>query len=764
MTLDLQLVKGIGKKIAERMKRNGIDSISKLASSRVEDLSKIRGIGNSMAKTYIHIAQNYLENMNDRKNEKNLTLNKLNHPLPINSILNTPIRVLDGNLDTSKSYFPHQQPLNQAQIEKNNSKEVFSRIESNPLTSARRNEKKSNHLISREFIVVSNRSSNIEEPLDPPYVSNIKEPLDPPYMSNIKEPLDPPNLSNIKEPLDPPNVSNIKEPIDPPNVSNIKEPLDPPNLSNIKEPLDPPNSINQNNSSIISYISSKEAKIETPHKVLSEERKSKKKKRKNVEKIKKNSPYMNKITSSQKITKKKKNQKTQTKRKTEKVNYLNTNSSQVIVLETKPSKLDSKIKERDVSYCKAFFDVETIQKIRFLHLKIKKIEKQVFRGERGYSIRDLELFHEYITLLNINYKTKNQNLILRELDLTLSYYDPIDRVDINIYDIMFECARTLWVMALFCANLSEEYESEENWESAIVTMVECSKSYKAASYFSGASVNQKNIGSSLNPEYLEFKSEETRILAQSIAALKEEATNNFYLASKLYAGLSALSKRLYYLKPHDEKTGIKIQAQFSYDMGKSCHLIARAIKSSLIEKSRKAPERVNQKLLKANYYYSIAEGLWEDLLQNIKDLTKNEKKDIEENLKIVNEIIMENDVEILDYESVKHIQDPEPIIIVPENLSGHIPKVVDFLRRYPYRDHSVKRLKRFRTIKFEEKITLNKKSELLNRKATLGRLINELKYLYDNNDIDIDKYMELLEKYKTKINDLNSAIETLNIS
>ena len=716
MTLDLQLVKGIGKKIAERMKRNGIDSISKLASSRVEDLSKIRGIGNSMAKTYIHIAQNYLENMNGRKNEKNLTLNKLNHPLPINSILNTPIRVLDGNLDTSQSYFPHQQPLNQAQIEKNNSKEVFSRIESNPLTSARRNEKKSNHLISREFIVVSNRSSNIEEPLDPPY------------------------------------------------VSNIKEPLDPPNLSNIKEPLDPPNSINQNNSSIISYISSKEAKIETPHKVLSEERKSKKKKRKNVEKIKKNSPYMNKITSSQKITKKKKNQKTQTKRKTEKVNYLNTNSSQVIVLETKPSKLDSKIKERDVSYCKAFFDVETIQKIRFLHLKIKKIEKQVFRGEGGYSIRDLELFHEYITLLNINYKTKNQNLILRELDLTLSYYDPIDRVDINIYDIMFECARTLWVMALFCANLSEEYESEENWESAIVTMVECSKSYKAASYFSGASVNQKNIGSSLNPEYLEFKSEETRILAQSIAALKEEATNNFYLASKLYAGLSALSKRLYYLKPHDEKTGIKIQAQFSYDMGKSCHLIARAIKSSLIEKSRKAPERVNQKLLKANYYYSIAEGLWEDLLQNIKDLTKNEKKDIEENLKIVNEIIMENDVEILDYESVKHIQDPEPIIIVPENLSGHIPKVVDFLRRYPYRDHSARRLKRFRTIKFEEKITLNKKSELLNRKATLGRLINELKYLYDNNDIDIDKYMELLEKYKTKINDLNSAIETLNIS
>jgi hypothetical protein len=697
MTLDLKLVKGIGKKIAERMKRKGIDSISKLASSKVEDLSKIRGIGNSMAKTYIHIAQNYLKNMNGGKNENNFTLNKSNHPLPINSILNTPIRELDGNLGTSQSYFPHQKSQNQAQeneIEKINSKEAFSQVETNAPTSARTNDKNSNHLISREFIVVSNRSSNR------------------------------------------------------------------------KEILDPPNSINQNNPSTMSHISSKEAKIETPPKELSEERiskKEKRKKRKNIEKVKKNSPSMNKIAFSKKNTKKKKNQKAQTMRIKEKVNYLNANSSQVTVLETKTSKPDYKIKERDIHYCKTFFDVEKVQRIRYLHLKIKKIETKVFKGEGGYSIRDLELFHDYITLLNINYKTKNQNLILRELDLTLSYYDPIDKLDINIYDIMFECARTLWVMALFCANLSEEYESEGSWENAIVTMVECSKSYKAASYFSGASVNQRNIGSSLNSDYLEFKSEETRILAQSIAALKEEATDNLYLASKLYAGLSVLSKRLYYLKPHDEKTGMKIQAQFSYDMGKSCHLIARAIKSSLIEKSKKVPERVNQKLLKANYYYSIAEGLWEDLLQNTKDLTKNEKKDIEENLKIVNENIMENDVEILNYDSVKHIQDPEPIIIVPENLSEHIPKVVDFLRRYPYRDHSVSRLKRFRTIKFEEKITLNKKSELLNRKATLGRLINELKYLYDNNDIDIDKYMELLEKYKTKINDLNSAIEMLHM-
>jgi hypothetical protein len=702
MTLELQQVKGIGKKIAERMKGKGIDSITKLASTSVEDLSKIRGIGNSMAKTYIHIAQNYLKNTKVGNKEKNIDQKKLNEPDPIDPMLNTPIRELDGKLEGSHSYYSQQtmQIQNQGhqnEIEKNKPQDgTLSYMINKSLTPSQINEKNSDHLISREFLDVQNRS-------------------------------------------------------------------------NTKETLDPSNSKNQNKSSIMTYISLKNAKKDVTH---IENKKSKKEK--NYEKIKKSSS-MNHAASNKKSLKrnhkvnkrnKKKTRKTQSMRERDKVNYSNSNKSQIAVLETKASKPDSKIKEKEVSvyYSKKIFDLETVQRIRFLHLKIKKIEKEIFRGEVGHSILDLELFHEYITLLNVNYKTKNQNLILRELDLTLSYYDPIDRVDINIYDIMFECARTLWVMALFCSNLSEKYESEGNWENAIVTMIECSKSYKAASYFSGAAVNQRNIGSSLNPEYLEFKSEETRILAQSIASLKEESTNNFFLASKLYAGLSAMSKRLYYLKPHDEKTRMKIQAQFSYDIGKSCHLKAKAIGdlSKIKVKNRQFNEKINLKLLKANYYYSIAEGLWEALLQNFKDLTKKEKKDIEDNLKIVNENIMENDVEILDYEGVKHIQDPEPIIIVPENLSEHIPKVVNYLRRYSYRDHSVKRLKRFRSIKFEEKIAINKKSELLNKKATLGRLVKEIKYLYDNNDIDIDKYMELLEKYKSKIYNLNTAIELLN--
>ncbi len=726
MTLDLQLVKGIGKKTAERMKGHGIDSITKLASSSVEDLLKIHGIGNSMANRYISFAQNFLESMIDRKIEKNITL-RSNNPIPINSILNHPIREFEDNLNNShlnnsQSYFsrktlnvPNQISPNDYddiaqgnEIEKNKSKEKNAsqgeRI-SKSLTPSEENfeyvqeyEKNSNHLILREFLDTSNPSTS-EKILDIP--------------------------KSMKEEY------SSEQPIK-------------------------------------AYISLKEGKIAVAKKELSELGKSKNKSKgkKIVEKRKKNLLSMEKVSSYQETTTVIPKKTRHVKRK-EKKQRVKATASQVSK-EPENSNTASEIKEKEISidYSKVFFEVETVRRIRFLHFKIKKIEKEVFRGESSYSIKDIELFHEYITLLNLNYKTKNQNLILRELDLTLSYYDPVERVDINIYDIMFECARTLWVMALFCANLSEKYESEGNWEHAVVTMVECSKSYKAASYFSGAAVNQKYIGSSLNPEYLEFKSEETRIIAQSVAALKEERNNNFYLASKLYAGLSALSKRLYYLKPHDEKTKMKIKAQFTYDLGKSCHLKARAIIASLFpkEKNKQAMEKGNQKLLKANYYYSIAEGLWENIIQNFKDLSKEEKSDIEKNLKVVNENIMENDVEILDYKNVKNIQDPDPIIIVPENLSEHVPKVVCFLRRYSYRDHSVKRLKRFRSMQFEEKIVLNKKSGLLNRKAALGRLINELEYLYDNNDIDIDKYMELLEKYRIKINDINSAIEEYNKS
>ena len=72
MTLDIQLVNGIGKKTAERMKQKGIDSVEILASSNVEDLLKISGIGNATARRYINTAQNYLENIKEKEKGANI--------------------------------------------------------------------------------------------------------------------------------------------------------------------------------------------------------------------------------------------------------------------------------------------------------------------------------------------------------------------------------------------------------------------------------------------------------------------------------------------------------------------------------------------------------------------------------------------------------------------------------------------------------------------------------------------------------------------
>ncbi len=72
MTLDIQLVNGIGKKTAERMKQKGIDSVEGLASSNVEDLLKINGIGNTTARRYISNARVYLENIKGKERGKNI--------------------------------------------------------------------------------------------------------------------------------------------------------------------------------------------------------------------------------------------------------------------------------------------------------------------------------------------------------------------------------------------------------------------------------------------------------------------------------------------------------------------------------------------------------------------------------------------------------------------------------------------------------------------------------------------------------------------
>ncbi len=59
MTSKLEDIKGIGKKI-DVLKEGGIDSVEKLAESKLEDLTGLKGIGESTAKKYIEAAKELL--------------------------------------------------------------------------------------------------------------------------------------------------------------------------------------------------------------------------------------------------------------------------------------------------------------------------------------------------------------------------------------------------------------------------------------------------------------------------------------------------------------------------------------------------------------------------------------------------------------------------------------------------------------------------------------------------------------------------------
>ncbi len=405
-----------------------------------------------------------------------------------------------------------------------------------------------------------------------------------------------------------------------------------------------------------------------------------------------------------------------------------------------------------------FFTEEVMQRIRYLHYKIKKIEDAIEKEDEYFNLDDLNLILEYTKILNRNYQRENHKEILDVLDITKNYLDPQTDREIEIYDIMFECARVLWVMARAYFQLSDKYEEENEWENAIISMTECSKVYKTAAYFSAAVVNQNDLGRTLNSENLELNSEESRILAQSIAALREESNRNIYFASKLYAGLSVLSKRLFYLKQHEEKKKQQIRAQFHYDMGKACFLKARAsLESSITNINQEKVQKLNQKAL---WYYIKAKDIWEDMQKTL-TLSGEEKEHINLNLSIVEENINENEIEQLDYDEIKKIQDPEPIIIIPENLAPFVPKNVIYLTKFVPKDLNIKRFKAYQRKKLEEKIPYSKKEKLIDQKAGVVRTINELKLLKENNEIEVDKFAELMEKYSTKLKMIESAIEKL---
>jgi len=405
-----------------------------------------------------------------------------------------------------------------------------------------------------------------------------------------------------------------------------------------------------------------------------------------------------------------------------------------------------------------FFTEEEMQRIRYLHYKIKKIEDAIEKEDEFFNLDDLNLILEYTKILNRNYQREDHKGILSELDITKIFQDPQTDREIEVYDIMFECSRVLWVMARAYSQLSEKYEEDSEWENAIISMTECSKMFKTAAYFSAAVIGQKDLGRTLNSENLELNSEESRILAQSIAALREESNRNIYFASKLYAGLSVLSKRLFYLRQHEEKKKQQIRAQFHYDMGKACSLKAQAsLESSITNINKEKVQKLNQKAL---WYYVKAKDIWEDMHKTL-TLSVEEKEHVDLNLSIVEDNITEKEIKQLNYDEIKKIQDPEPIIIIPENLAPFVPKNIIYLTKFVPKDLNIKRFKVYQRKKLEEKIPYSKKEKLIDQKAGVVRTINELKLLKENNEIDVEKFAELMEKYSTKLEMIGSAIEKL---
>lgn len=407
-----------------------------------------------------------------------------------------------------------------------------------------------------------------------------------------------------------------------------------------------------------------------------------------------------------------------------------------------------------------FFTEEVMQRIRYLHYKIKKIEEALDKEEETFNLDDLNLVLEYTKTLNINYQNEDQIKLLKDLDITPTFLEPLENNrEIQIKDIMFECARNLWVMARAYSHISEIFEADEEWEDAIIAMVECSKIFKTGAYFSAASINQHDLGITLSSENLELNSEEARILAQSIAALKEENSNNTYFASKLYAGLSSLSKRLFYLKKHEEKKKQQLRAQFHFDMGKACQLKAQASLESSITNINK--DKVTKLQQKAYFYFLKSEEIWSEMISSLSELSNEERSSIEQNLSIVKDILKDKNLDLLDYEEIKRIQDPEPIIIIPENLAPFVPKSTVYLTKFVPKDLNIKRFKSFQKKKLEQKIPYSKRERLIDKKAGIVRTINELKLLKENKEIDIDKFAELLEKYSTKLKMIDTAIEKL---
>ncbi len=638
----MQIANGIGLLNAERMKQIGIDSIEKLASSSVDDLIKIDGIGINNAKNYIELAKKHLKSMRTRER--------------IHSIIKK-----DKHLEVSSAETKACDLM------------LFG---------------PNRHKISLDSIRKL-ASSNVED------ISLLK---------------------GIE-------ISNAKRYID---IAN-------------------------------KYLESmriSEREVEIVEIVPLEQKK--------VIKIPKDSK-LKKVSISSKLKIKEYPQKLTVKTQTPRKGVTYQKMQNVDVKSTKRASYGIDIKtghkkkpKSSASILKTFFPLERMQKIRFLHYKIKNLEESLWKNIE-FSFSELNYILDYVKILNVNFKTQSQIKILKELHISNTFYDPLDKKEIKIWDLIFECSRVLWVSAQAYSILSKKYEAEDLMENAIVAMVECSKMYKTAAYFSAACTRQENRGSTLSVENLELNSEESRILAQALATTSEENKRNYSMAAKLSAGLSALTKRLAFVKRFDKIKENQYKAQYQYDIGRACHLKAKSLFILL-------PEEINQESIeklqkKSNYYYHRAEYLWEKMLQET--LNPFEKDCIKNNLSIVNDYIIENDTELIDDNEAFEIQDPEPLIIVPENLAPFIPRTTSYLTTYKQTELNFDAFLRYKKLMADVLVNFNKIEDLKNNKAGIGRTIKQLKILYENNDIDINSFTELFEKYSIKLETIESAIQNI---
>jgi hypothetical protein len=99
--------------------------------------------------------------------------------------------------------------------------------------------------------------------------------------------------------------------------------------------------------------------------------------------------------------------------------------------------------------------------------------------------------------------------------------------------------------------------------------------------------------------------------------------------------------------------------------------------------------------------------------------------------------------------------------VIPENLAPFVPKSTIFLTKFVPKDLNVKRFKSFTQKKLEQKIPYSKKEKLIDQKAGVIRTINELKVLREGNEITVEKFAELMEKYSVKLKMIETAVEKL---